>query len=564
MDVKKIIKAAVKDGVTFRVDGDQLRIGTPTSKEQWQDKLNPHRDEILVYLSGQPSTEPPENAEPEGCVDVDTYQTFPIHTLPTPLADFVSATSKSLVCDESFVALPLFCGLASSVGATRALRITDTWTEPSVLWGAIVSTSGSQKSPAQQLALAPLEDAQAYYIEQEPELLKQYENDMKLYLLDFKKWNQKGRANGEPQPEEPLPPRTVRYVVDNTTIESLAGRLQENPRGLLVAADELSAWLGNMGRYANGATQGEKAQWLSFYRAGRLLHDRGRKIKETTYVKHAAVSICGGVPPKTFRKLIASDDMDNGMAARLLIAMPPKRAKRWSTARVSSRVKARVVHVYSRLLDLDFNDGNPIKIRLAPEALELAIHFVNQHGNDQLGLEDELQSAWSKMEAVAFRLAMLFALVRWAEGELPAMETGDVDLQDMVAAIELTEWFCNEWKRFFATFGETNEDRKLRKLAEWISHKGGSVNVREVQQGHRCYKTASEAEAVLNQLKRAGYGNWVHIPPSPKGGQPTRIFKLFTASTSTQPQKTRESEDSVDVDSVDTPETQSDSEWGEL
>ena len=37
-----------------------------------------------------------------------------------------------------------------------------------------------------------------------------------------------------------------------------------------------------------------------------------------------------------------------------------------------------------------------------------------------------------------------------------------------------------------------------------------------------------------------------------------------TVSTSTQPAKTRDSEGFVDVDSVDTPETQPDDDWGEL
>ena len=103
---------------------------------------------------------------------------------------------------------------------------------------------------------------------------------------------------------------------------------------------------------------------------------------------------------------------------------------------------------------------------------------------------------------------------------------------------------------------ENEGEHGQRQLVEWIGRKGGSVTSREVQQGHRRLIRSDDAEAALNELVKVGYGSWQDIPPSPKGGRPTRVFKLSTPSTSTQPRKTRELEGSVDVDSVDDIETQ--------
>ena len=69
-------------------------------------------------------------------------------------------------------------------------------------------------------------------------------------------------------------------------------------------------------------------------------------------------------------------------------------------------------------------------------------------------------------------------------------------------------------------------DREQRRLIEWIERKGGVVTAREVQQGHRQYRTAQDAEAALEELTKAGCGDWEPTPPGPKGGRPSRLFRL--------------------------------------
>ena len=54
-------------------------------------------------------------------------------------------------------------------------------------------------------------------------------------------------------------------------------------------------------------------------------------------------------------------------------------------------------------------------------------------------------------------------------------------------------------------------------------------------------------------------------PTTAKGGRPSRRFHLHDASTVYEtPVNQAESVGCVDVDSVDTPETQDDDDWGEL
>ena len=76
--------------------------------------------------------------------------------------------------------------------------------------------------------------------------------------------------------------------------------------------------------------------------------------------------------------------------------------------------------------------------------------------------------------------------------------------------------------------------------------RGGTVTVREAQQGHREYKTAQDARLALNELKNSGWGDWV-ATGSGSRGQPTHKFVLFDSQSNTW--------NTVDVDSVDTLKT---------
>ncbi len=153
---------------------------------------------------------------------IEHYQPFPTNVLPEPIRGFVTAGAKAIDCDPSYLALPLFCGLAGAVGATRRVVINQSWQEACILWGAIVGESGSQKTSAQEIVLRPLEDLQAWHIEQLPEKLEQYERDKMLFESDKRNWHSKGRKNGDPPPEPPSAPTVPRYIVADLTISTVS------------------------------------------------------------------------------------------------------------------------------------------------------------------------------------------------------------------------------------------------------------------------------------------------------------------------------------------------------
>ena len=156
-----------------------------------------------------------------------------------------------------------------------------------------------------------------------------------------------------------------------------------------------------------------------------------------------------------------------------------------------------------------------------------------------------------RSEGAAARLSLVVHCVREAAGD--STVTNAVDEQSIGTGVALARWYADETARVYSVLRETDEDRRLRRIVELIERKGGSITARQLRQSMREFRDSTEAaEAALDTLAKAGSGTWETIGPADDGGRPTRIFKLSTLSTSTQPSQTLDKKQgSVDVDNVD-------------
>jgi hypothetical protein len=399
-----------------------------------------------------------------------------------------------------------------------------------VLWAAIVGPSGTLKSPAMNLALGSLKRLQAWAMAEYPALCEQFARDNALFEADYQAWKKDGRKKGEPPPERPDEPQPRRYLCDDITPEALADRLLYNPRGLGCCPDELAAWLGSFGQYKNGGKSGDVARWLSIYRAESLLIDRKTGPVKTLFVQRAAVSVVGGIQPKTLKRALGDEYMDNGLAARLLVVMPPPIAKHWTESVVGFDLQKSVDRVFGRLLALDFvqmDEGPaPRDIPLTADGKRAWIRFYDEHAREQSRLTGNLAAAASKLEGSCGRFALVLHLARWAADD-PTATLDGIDAESVNAGVRLVEWFGNEVQRVYATFTESDADRDRWQLAELIRLQGGEISARDLQRArHRQLPTAEHAEKLLAELVEHGFGTLTPCPPGPTGGRPTSVFRL--------------------------------------
>lgn len=556
----------------------QAELGIPNGCES-PAALSGELDSMLNSGSSKPSTltKPPESPENQrfrrqGREEnrIQPFQPFPTEALPQPIGTFVESASKAIGCDSSFVALPLLSVLAAAIGNTRRIQLKRGWFAPPIIWTAVVGESGTMKTPAFQLVMKPIENRQRQALEQNAEAMKGFEDEMARYEKHLAEWKKDKKNDGEP-PRKPMRPKAARCLVKDTTVEALAPILMDNPRGVLLCRDELAGWIGSFDKYSKGGKGGnaDAAHWLSMFNGDSITVDRKTGEPRTIYVPQAFTTVTGGIQPGVLNRALGTEHRESGLAARLLLAWPPRKPRRWTEAEIHPSDESSLADLVGKLFELEpteDDDGNPrpVIVKLDADAKQAFKDYVNAHGQEQVKLEGDLAAAWSKLEETPARLALVIHMVRCADSvPFDSISPDRIDGESMKAAIRLAEWFKAETKQVYTLLAEPDEAREQRKLVEWIESKGGTITARELQQAFRKYRQAIDAEADLNELAKLGFGEWFEIQPGPDGGRPTREFRLFPPAPSTKPSETRENRGFVYVDSVDTPENQSD-EWGEL
>jgi hypothetical protein len=486
---------------------------------------------------------------------VEEYEPIPADALPDAAAELVVDAAKAIGCDQAFVMMPLLAVLGSAIGTTRRIELKADWRPLPIVWPVIVAESGSKKSPGADVSLDLVREREGDLHDAYAAELGEHEVAVELYERSKAAWrNQKpqGRqAAEEDPPRRPSPPVASRVMVEDTTTEALAVALSENPRGLLLAADELNAWLANMDRYA-GKGGGDEAFFLKCY-SGRS-HNVLRRGGGRLHVRQAALSITGTIQPGVLRRSLSVERKESGLAARMLLAAPPRRPAKWSEETVSPIVRDCFAQVVRRLYELqpDADEGgreSSIVVPLDREAKRLWIAFYNAHNEEAAGLVGDLLAAWSKLEETAGRLALILHETKVASRQAkPEM----VDADTMSRALRLVAWFKRETVRVYGILAENDLDQAARqsddRLAAWIDGQGGAVTPRDALTGCRWIKTAEEAEAALTHLVEAGRGRWEDRPPGDKGGRPTRHFALVASA---QPSTVRPKQGFADADTAD-------------
>jgi hypothetical protein len=172
---------------------------------------------------------------------------FPQTALPPGIREFVEEGAEAIGCDSALLAPACLTVAAAAIGCSCRVRLKTTWSEPSTLWTAAISESGTLKSPALKLAMRPILSLDRAAHRKFKAELAHYDEELVAYKTAMK-LRQREEDMG-PLPTEPEQPKPCRVVVSDTTIEALCDVLHGSPHGLLLFSDELGGWVSSMTRY---------------------------------------------------------------------------------------------------------------------------------------------------------------------------------------------------------------------------------------------------------------------------------------------------------------------------
>lgn len=436
------------------------------------------------------------------------WRPFPLGVLPSIPRTFVRETAAALGCDPALVAIPHLVALMSAVGNSHTVRLKRSWKEPAVMWGIIVGLSGTLKSPAFDAAIAPLDVLQ-------DDAFQKHKEAMKVYKAAVAK----AKEEKEDAPPKPI---CLRYLVRDVTVEALVAVLNEQPRGVLLARDELAAFVGSFDAFKK-SRDSDRAAYLEMHRAGRVVVDRKSGENRLLEVRRAAVSITGTIQPSVLRSILNEQFFASGFPARCLLALPPARPKRWKDDDISLETSEKVSTLFKDLVDFKMEEGReggllPVEVALTPDAMEEWRTFFNAHNEEAEGLEEDERAAWSKIEGYTPRFALLLHLIREVCKETSINAIEGCDVRD---AVILARWFGHETRRVYQALRENREQANRRKYIDLIARAGGIVTPRELRERVRRFKDdpkgVEAAKVVLDGLAAAGLGSWgLSEKPGPK------------------------------------------------
>jgi hypothetical protein len=422
---------------------------------------------------------------------------FPTDALPPICQRYVEEVAAAVLCPPELVGVPLLCAVSGAVGYTRVLRIKYGWEVSASLYAAVVSPPGARKSPAASFAYKPLEKIQAELRRDYKEEKETFDRQMRQHALDKKL----AAKDGKPEPDPPLRPKMGRCIVDDITIEALAVRLEENPRGLTAVHDELTGFIRGMDQYKSGGKGNARQAYLKMWSNAPIYVDR-KGSEEPVVVPKPYVTLQGGIQPAVLSEI--ADGRNDGFLDRFMVAYPEPRPAGYSENTVSQDAELGYRKVIERLWAKQFeqdDDGAPVPrgVSMDADAKRLFVSVANALEQEaySAGFPEALRGPWGKFDTHLARLALIVSLARGAE---EGVSKELVTAGDMRAAIRLLDYFKAATRKVYGQLFEANSDDVL----------AADIKAFLTKNGNKFFGTISDlldqldSTALPNNAKRMG------------------------------------------------------------
>lgn len=396
------------------------------------------------------------------------YEPFPLKLLPKSLRDYVTQVADLIRVDPAVVATSLLTSVGTAIGRSSRILLHAAWAESSILWTIIVAESGTRKTPAVSLGLAPLEDLDEYAQEREEQV-----------------------------------------IVSDTTGEALDELLVAN-HCVLYYRDELAGILGSFDRYVSGRGGRDVAMFLELDRHRPIRVKR--KGQAPLYAPAVHCCVLGTIQPGVLNALFGPQYRENGLLARFLLINPPVLPKAVPDTDLDPSIREAI---FKRLERLWLNRTRT-ELKLSVAAREIWSADYLDHGKRMGSVKKSHLATWSKLERLTPRIALILHMYRWAGGtrERPALAVSE---KTMRAARELADWYRLETLRVLRMLdGKASADLGRRVLKAVGSNE---VSARDIGRGTNL--SAQRVAAIAEKLVESG-----HLSRRKKGGQgrPTMLY----------------------------------------
>ena len=332
---------------------------------------------------------------------------FPIEVFPLRIQRIISSSHDCQGYPVDYVAAAILAAIAVGIGNSHLVQVKRNWLESPILYMALIGRPGANKSHPLSFAFQPFIEHDYCQNQEYQKLYAEYERTMSM--------SKKERIEAGLD-EFPQAPMRRRFLVSDITPEGLSLIHAQNPRGLCLWSDELSAWFKNFNRYNNGS---EEQFWLSVFNAKPTISDR-KSTQSSIFIRRPYISVIGTIQKKILGELVNGERSSNGFIDRILFVMPESVLKsRWNDRETPEELEIQWQQIIDKLIaqDCPHDENN----ELQPQCLPF----------------DE-DAKYCKLEIYIIRFCLIIQLARWTCGEC---DKTTIDLESVNRAILLAEYF---------------------------------------------------------------------------------------------------------------------------
>lgn len=445
-----------------------------------------------------------------------------------------AAEAKSAPPD--YIMAGLLATAGAAIGNTRWVSPWAGWAEPPILWTMLIGAPSSNKSPGLDAVMTPLKELERDMRKKAEADLAEWSERVEVAKIAQSAWKDATKAAlkaGEdlpPRPDEANPGQERHLPclsVTDSTVERLGVILANQPRGTLMARDELAGWLMGMTRYAGGGS--DRPFWLEAY--GGRGYRVERMGRDPVYIDRLSVGVTGSIQPDRLRSLLMKSD-DDGLLARFLPIWPdPAPVMRPRAAPDEGFINRALGRFYDLQLMTDEHDQQrPWVLPFDDGAKDQLDQFrlnVREWENEAEGL---MLSYIGKLPGLTARIALILAHLDWAAQARDQPQ--DIDAQTFSRAADLVEHYALPMaRRAYADASASKVERAAMRLVEIIRENTWQrFTSRDVLRLDRAgLGTAAEVNPVLQALEENHLLRSVEVQKNPRGGRPSRAFLVNPA-----------------------------------
>jgi hypothetical protein len=406
---------------------------------------------------------------------------FPLQVFPGQWREWVKDAAHWAGSSEDYVAQALLAATAGLCGQGVSARITEAWSEPVILWQALLGGPSSGKTPALEWLRRPLGTVERVL----------------------------AREGGAP------------VVVSDAALPALEKAVAKRRQGVLLWRDEPTAWLAGLGRKTR-RDESRRGPFLDTWGAIGLPWGRDK----------TAVSIVGSLDPERLdAALLGTGD---GLAARFLYVWPGPAPYR-SLRTVKPVREDEVVNALQRIARAVGTPDKPLVLAFEDQAVTVFDTCLERLHGETLRAEGILAGWLGKGRGTVARLAAVLALLDWtANRPSNALPPTVITTQHLCAAWDLWErYYRPHAQAVFERAGPSDRDRKVRHHARrvigWIRARGAAEisrdDVRREALSQRV--NAAGADEVIQALEQAGVLRELDDEEEyPSRGRPARRWQV--------------------------------------